>query len=119
MHCTMNAGNNFLKDVFMADAQLRTRLCAMWHYPFIVQSRSLIARQPPEAIIANHPYKKSVLSFPVHWEAIQAFKYARKGDSPYVNGVAYRFTINLLQSNLIEICSDSKGYSLYERSSSV
>ena len=120
MHCTMNASNNFLKDVFMGDAQLRTRLCAMWHYPFIVQSRSLIATQPPEAIIANHPYKKSVLCFPDHWEAVQAFKYAGKGDSPYVNGVAYHFTINLLQSNLIEICNDQrvtvfmKGLSLYK-----
>lgn len=96
----MDSNNLFSKDVFMGDAQLHTLLCAMWHYPYSLCNLSPIARQPPEAIITviNQRFdtevqsiihkmseKKVVLSFPNHWEDVQAFRLADKGDTLFMN----------------------------------
>lgn len=92
----MEANNEYHLDVLMGDAQQHTRLCAMWHYPFIIQPLSLIFRQAPEEILAAindrfdtqvqpNVYKMTeeriVLSFPNHWEAVQAFRLASEGDA--------------------------------------
>lgn len=97
--------------------------CVMWHYPFIVEPLSPIGRQPAHAIVhaINQRFdsevqpiihmiadERIILSFPNHWEAVQAFRLADKGNTMYVNGVLYCFTIDLLQSNLMTVSSDQR-----------
>jgi hypothetical protein len=49
-----------------------------------------------------------VLSFPDHWESVQAFRLASKGTTLYINGVPYRFTIDFQQSHLMTVRSDQR-----------
>lgn len=113
--------NDYCKNVFMGDAQQHTRLCAMYYY--IIEPLSLIFRQAPEAIVATindifviqvQPIihriteERVVLSFPDHWESVQAFRLESKGTTLYINGVPYHFTIDFQQSHLMTVRSDKR-----------
>uniref|UniRef100_A0A8R7VBA7 Uncharacterized protein n=2 Tax=Triticum urartu TaxID=4572 RepID=A0A8R7VBA7_TRIUA len=53
----MDINNQSSKEIFMGDIQGSTRMCTVWHYPFVIEPLSHFGQQSVQAILGAFSQK--------------------------------------------------------------
>ncbi|KAM3347824.1 hypothetical protein ACQJBY_021624 [Aegilops geniculata] len=122
----MHINNQSSKEIFMGDIQGSTRMCTVWHYPFVIEPLSHFGQQSVQAILSTISQKleftskrtihqateeRVVISFSLHQDAIQAFRLRNRTSSLYINDVPYRFNMDTSKEYLPRVVVDHYDYS--------
>ncbi|KAF7062617.1 hypothetical protein CFC21_069192 [Triticum aestivum] len=130
----MDINNQSSKEIFMGDIQGSTRMCTVWHYPFVIEPLSHFGQQSVQAILSAISQKleftskrtihqateeKVVISFSWHQDAIQAFRLRNRTSSLYINGVPYHFNMDTSKEYMPRVVADYYDYSIPKEFASV
>lgn len=122
----MDINNQSSKEIVMGDIQGSTRMCTVWHYPFVIEPLSHFGQQSVQAILSAISQKleftsertihqateeRVVISFSWYQDAIQAFRLRNRTSSLYINGVPYRFNMDTSKEYLPRVVADHYDYS--------
>uniref|UniRef100_A0A8R7TVE5 Uncharacterized protein n=1 Tax=Triticum urartu TaxID=4572 RepID=A0A8R7TVE5_TRIUA len=122
----MHINNQSSKEIFMGDIQGSTRMCTVWHSPFVIEPLSHFGQQSVQAILSAISQKLEftsertihqateeivVISFSLHQDAIQAFRLRNRTSSLYINDVPYRFNMDTSKEYLPRVVVDHYDYS--------
>ncbi|XBH58816.1 hypothetical protein VPH35_080188 [Triticum aestivum] len=122
----MDINNQSSKEIFMGDIQGSTRMCTVWHYPFVIEPLSHFGQQSVQAILSAISQKleftskrtihqateeRVVISFSWHQDAIQAFRLRNRTSSLYINDVPYRFNMDTSKQYLPRVVANHYDYS--------
>ena len=123
----MDINNQSSKEIFMGDIQGSTRICTVWHYPFVMEPLSHFGQQSVQAILRAISQKfeftsertihqateeRVVISFSWYKDAIQAFRLRNRTSSLYINDVPYRFNMDTSKEYLPRVVADHYDYRL-------
>ncbi|XBI55447.1 hypothetical protein VPH35_037270 [Triticum aestivum] len=111
----MDINNQPSKEIFMGDIQGSTRMCTVWHYPFVIEPLSHFGQQSIQSILSAISQKLEFTSKrTVHTSSNRrksAFRLRNRTSSLYINDVPYRFNMDTSKEHLPRVVADHYDYS--------